>query len=75
MLVGELSGQHRYLSLSTEFAGFLGGVKPPETPVLFGPGAAALNQNNQQSDKQHTGNNANDGDTVHNFSSFFDLLV
>jgi hypothetical protein len=41
--------------------------------VLLDPCAAALDQNNQNDDNQHTGNDPNDHSIVHVNSSFMQL--
>jgi hypothetical protein len=41
-----------------------------DEPVLFGPRATALNQNNENDNDQHTGNNPNNRGRTHENSSF-----
>jgi hypothetical protein len=44
----------------------------PVKSWLFDPSAAALDQNSQNDDNQHSGNNPNDHGSVHLNSSFFE---
>jgi hypothetical protein len=43
---------------------------PGVNPLLFTPRAAALNEKNQHGNKQNSGNNSGDHDTVHREPSF-----